>query len=162
MCGAAWPTQCCARSAQAIGVLIALQRSCTREGQCRTSWCRACRLLHAHLCLTHVSLALQARLHLAEGDGAVALQSLVHLMARVQQAAPHTEQHTEAQQHALRLQESDVSVCSSHLLREGFVTPHHCHAVKVHLAACSLRVCLPGGRMLLKGLHAVREAIEMT
>ena len=59
--------------------------------------------------LTHVSLVLQARLHLAEGDGAIALQSLAHLMARVQQAAPHTEQHTEAQQHSLRLQESDVS-----------------------------------------------------
>ena len=58
----------------------------------------------------NVTLALQARLHLAEGDGPVALQSLAHLMARVQQAAPHTEQHTEAQQHSLRLQESDVSV----------------------------------------------------
>ena len=118
--------------------------------------------------LTHVSRALQARLHLAEGDGAIALQSLAHLMARVQQAAPHTEQHTEAQQHALRLQESDVSVFQS--LQLSFTVWGRCvTALQHHLPRCQTgyssvqaQGLVDGGHMLFTGLHAVRKASRMT
>ena len=109
--GAALPTQCCVGSSTLTRTFLAVQAWPAPGGDSAdTQLVAFMGLLHAHSCLTHLSLALQARMHLAEGDGAVALQSLAHLMARVQQAAPHTEQHTEAQQHALRLQESDVSV----------------------------------------------------
>ena len=56
-------------------------------------------------------------------------------------------------------------LCSSHALCEGGVSLHFgttCHAVRVYPAACSLNICLNGGRMLLKGLYAEHMASKWT
>lgn len=52
---------------------------------------------------------LQARLHVADDEAAAGLQSLAHLMARVQSAAAHAHRQGAAPLHTLRTHESDVS-----------------------------------------------------
>lgn len=51
----------------------------------------------------------QARLHVADGAAAEGLQSLAHLMARVQRAAAHTPPQGGTSLQTLRAHESDVS-----------------------------------------------------
>ena len=52
---------------------------------------------------------LQARLHVADDAAAAGLQSLAHLMARVQRAAAHAHQQGDTRLHTLHTHESDVS-----------------------------------------------------
>ena len=57
-----------------------------------------------------MSAVWQARLHVADGAAAEGLQSLAHLMARVQRAAAaHTPPQGGAHLQTLRTHESDVS-----------------------------------------------------
>ena len=53
-------------------------------------------------------MCVQARLHVAEGAPDIALQSLAHLMARVQRAVAHSDKQESTQLQALRNSESDV------------------------------------------------------
>ena len=52
---------------------------------------------------------MQARLHVADDAAAAGLQSLAHLMARVQRAAAHADRQGDTSLHTLRTHESDVS-----------------------------------------------------
>ena len=61
--------------------------------------------------------ALQARLHVADNEPAAGLQSLTHLMARVQRAAAHAPKQQDGHLQTLRTHESDVRlICVLHLL----------------------------------------------
>jgi len=51
----------------------------------------------------------QARLHVADEEAAAGLQSLAHLMARVQRAAAHAHRQGDDRLQTLRSHESDVS-----------------------------------------------------